>query len=240
MKLQESHKWVLLCGMLCVAMSAQVAAQKAASTAAIANATVVDFKGKVLIELPGQGPSVLSSGQVLPAETVVTTGNGRLLLKLEDGSQILVHPNTRLVLKQPSPASWWRMEVFLGKIKAEIQKRLGGSPPFQIGTPSAVISVRGTRFYVKVSKHRMTRVAVEEGEVWLENARGIGHPVLLKSGFSSDVTEDSAPGQPKATPGSQRQSDGNGRDNGASGPGQHGNSPGSNMPPGSRGGGRRP
>jgi hypothetical protein len=189
---------------------APMAQQTAAPpTIPAASASVADLKGKVQIELPGQAPSSPNLGQVLPAETGITTGNGRILLRLEDGSQILVHSNTHIVLKQPSPTGLQRLQLLLGKIKAEIQKRTGGSPPFQIGTPSAVITVRGTSFYVRVDKHKTTRVDVEEGVVEVENLRGIGKPVQVKAGFSSSVKEDSAADEPKQTPGSNKQSGNN-------------------------------
>src|SRR5258708_5466186 len=149
------------------------------SDAPFANATVSDFKGKVQIQLPGQASSAPARGQLLPPESVIRTENGRILLRLEDGGEVLVYPHTRLVLKQPSAASWQRLRLLLGRIKAEVQKRIGGSPPFQIGTPSAVISVRGTRFYVEVDKRKVTEVDVEDGLVQLESAKGIGAPVLV-------------------------------------------------------------
>jgi hypothetical protein len=186
------------------AMTPQTAAP--ASPIATASASVADIKGKVQIELPGQASSSPSLGQVLPADTAIHTGKGSILLRLEDGSQILVHSNTHIVLKQPSPTSWQRLQLLLGKIKAEIQKRTGGAPSFQIGTPSAVITVRGTRFYVRVDKHKRTRVDVEEGVVEVESLKGIGKPVQVKAGFSTTVKEDSAPEEPKETPGSDRQS----------------------------------
>ena len=93
--------------------------------------------------------------------------------------------------------------------QGEIQKRTGGAPPFQTGTPSAVITVRGTRFYVRVDKHERTRVDVEEGVVEVESLKGIGKPVQVKAGFSTTVKQDSAPDEPKQTPGSDRQSGSN-------------------------------
>src|SRR5215467_13893896 len=84
------------------AMAPQTAAPPP-STIPTASASVVDIRGKVQIELPGKAPSSPTLGQVLPAETAITTGNGKILLRLEDESQILVHSNTHLVLKQPTP-----------------------------------------------------------------------------------------------------------------------------------------
>lgn len=236
MKFKTIRRQMILSALVMALMSASdtLAAQTPLTAAAvpIANVSVADIKGKVQVQLPGKEPSAPSLGQVLPAETAITTGDGRILLRLEDGSQILVQSNTNIILKQPSPTSWQHLQLLLGKIKVEIQKRTGGSPPFQIGTPSAVITVRGTRFYVQVDKHKATRVDVEEGVVEVESLKGIGKPVQVKAGFSSTVKEDSAPEEPKEVPGLGRQSGnnmGNARDNGLSSPNQRAN------PPGSRG-----
>ena len=51
---------------------------------------------------------------------------------------------------------------------------MGGSPAFQIGTPSAVISVRGTKFNVEVDRRGFTEVDVDEGVVELEAVTGRG------------------------------------------------------------------
>jgi hypothetical protein len=243
MKFQQIRNWILLIAWLCLAMpplavTVQQTNTPAATTAAAANATVVDIKGKVQVQISGQAASTPARGQVLPAETVVITDDGRILLKLEDGSEILVNKHTRLVLKQPAASAWQRLQLLLGHIKAQIQKRIGGSPPFQIGTPSAVISVRGTRFTVEVDKHNSTKVVVEEGEVQLESTSGVGKPVIIKAGQKSRVKEDSAPEPPQEAPEAGRQSgnNGNGRDNSPSGLGSHGNG----SPGASHGGGRRP
>jgi hypothetical protein len=212
------------------------------SGAPFANATVADFKGKVQLQLPGQALSAPTRGELLPPESVISTENGRILLRLEDGGEVLVFPHTRLVLKQPSTASWQRLQLLLGRIKAEVQKRIGGSPPFQIGTPSAVISVRGTRFYVEVDKQKVTEVDVEDGVVQLESAKGIGAPILIKAGFSGRVkNEDSAPDPPQPTEQLKNQSgtsDGRGNPGGGRDNGLGANPPGN--PPAARGGGRKP
>jgi ferric-dicitrate binding protein FerR (iron transport regulator) len=164
-----------------------------ASSVPFVNASVVDFKDRVRVRLPGQAFSTPSPSEVLPPDSEITTGNGQIVLRLEDGSTVTVYHNAHLVLKQPAASDWQRLQLLLGRIKAEIQKRVSGAPPFQIGTPSAVIAVRGTRFYVEVDKRNTTEVDVEEGEVQLENAQGIGAPVLIGAGSSSRVGEHSAP-----------------------------------------------
>jgi FecR protein len=184
------------------AMSAPIQ-QSSPSDAPLANATVADFKGNVQVQLPHQASSAPTRGQVLPPESIISSEDGRLLLRLEDGSEVLVHPHTRLVLKQSSSTNWERLHLWLGRIRVAIQKRVGGAPSFEIGTPSAVISVRGTRFTVQVDQHHVTSVDVEEGVVELKNAKGIGAPVLVTAGASSRVGEDSSPEPAHPTPGPQ-------------------------------------
>src|SRR6185437_10877833 len=188
--------WVLLCTMFAAAQEPQNAPMKAP----FAGATVSDFKGIISIQLPGHGLATPSRGLVLPAETLISTEDGgRMLLRLSDGSDLLVRSNTRLVLKAPEPGTWRYLQLMIGHVRAEIQKRLGGAPGFQIGTPSAVISVRGTSFDVEVNRTGITEVDVHEGVVQLDSAKGMGESVLIRAGFSSRVGFEAGPEAPRPT-----------------------------------------
>jgi hypothetical protein len=215
MKIPIRKPILLFCAMFWLSSGAVPASiqQSSPSDAPLANSTVADFKGNVQVQLPNRASSAPTRGQVLPPESVISSEDGRILLRLEDGSEVLVHPHTRLVLKQPSSTNWQRLQLWLGRIRVSIQKRVNRSPAFEIGTPSAVISVRGTRFTVQVDRHNVTRVDVEEGVVELKNAKGIGAAVLLKAGSSSRVREDSAPEPAHPAPGSQPQSQGSAQKN---------------------------
>lgn len=169
----------------------------APSTAPFAGATVSDVKGKVSIQLPGQAFHAAARSEVLPAETVIRTEDGHMLLRLSDGSDILVRSNTNLVLKQPEGGALRYLQVMFGRVRAEIQKRLGGAPGFQIGTPSAVISVRGTIFEVEVSRSGATEVDVREGLVQLDSVGG--GSVMIRAGYSSRVGMGGGPETPRPT-----------------------------------------
>jgi hypothetical protein len=184
--------------LLCACAVAQQA-PSAAPSAPYAGATISDFKGKVSIQLPAQAFSAPVRGEVLPADTTVSTDDGRLLLKLSDGSDVLVRPHTKLLLKQPEVSGWKYFQLLIGRVRTQIQKRLGGSPAFQIGTPSAVISVRGTKFDVEVDRRGFTQVDVDEGVVELEAVTGRGEAVLVTAGFSSRVGMETGPEAPRPT-----------------------------------------
>jgi hypothetical protein len=129
----------------------------------------------------------------------VSTDDGRLLLKLSDGSDVLVRAHTKLLLKQPEASGWKYFQLLMGRVRTQIQKRMGGSPAFQIGTPSAVISVRGTKFDVEVDRRGFTEVDVYEGVVELEAVTGRGQSVMVTAGFSSRVGMEGGPEVPRPT-----------------------------------------
>ena len=186
-------------GLLCACAVAQESSPAATASAPYAGATISDFKGKVSIQLPAQAFAAPVRGEILPPDTTVSTDDGRLLLKLSDGSDVLVRAHTKLLLKQPEASGWKYFQLLMGRVRTQIQKRMGGSPAFQIGTPSAVISVRGTKFDVEVDRRGFTQVDVDEGVVELEAVTGRGQSVLITAGFSSRVGMEGGPEAPRPT-----------------------------------------
>lgn len=185
--------------MFCASAVAQESQQGTTASAPYAGATISDFKGKVSIQLPAQAFAAPVRGEILPPETTVSTDDGRLLLKLSDGSDVLVRAHTKLLLKQPEASGWKYFQLLMGRVRTQIQKRMGGSPAFQIGTPSAVISVRGTKFDVEVDRRGFTEVDVDEGVVELEAVTGRGQSVMITAGFSSRVGMEGGPEVPRPT-----------------------------------------
>ena len=176
--------WAALCS--CAAQAQGPAT--GLSPASFAGAVISEWKGEVHVQLPGTNISSPKRGQVLTAGTIIETGNGRLMLVLRtDESEILVQPHTRLIVIEPAPNNWNALGIVIGRIRAYIRKRTGGTPPFQMGTPSAVIAVRGTRFDVEVNQHGVSEVDVFDGLVEVANPAIPGSSVLVPPGFSTRV-----------------------------------------------------
>lgn len=157
-----------------------------------AGATISEWKGKIHLEIPGRPAAEPARGLLLPPGTVLDTGGGSLLLRLEDGSQVLVRAHTHLLVQQPTPTERGFFQLLLGRIRATISKRTGGAPPFEVGTPSAVIAVRGTQFEVIVDKRKRTQVDVFEGQVEV-TSKTSGKSVLVDPGFTTTVGVKNAP-----------------------------------------------
>lgn len=163
----------------------------------IGSATVADLKGEVTLHLPNGGTLTPQRDLVLAPESTIETGKGSVLLNLRDGSQALVKSHSNVVLKSPETGIGLYLELLLGKLIAKVQKRLGEAPQFRLGTPSAVITVRGTRFEVEVTKKKRTYVRVFEGVVEVQGLMTGGRSVLIRPGFSTEVDPDRDPEQPR-------------------------------------------
>ena len=158
---------------------------------------IADFKGDFVLH-SAQGQVLEGQrGLVLQPGSVIETAKGSTLLQLQDGSQVLVKPNSHVVIEDPSGGQGFFFQMMLGKIIAKIQKRLGESPSFRMGTPTAVITVRGTQFSVEVNKKQKTYVEVFEGVVEVEGTAPGSRPVLIQPGYSTQVSLNRSPDQPR-------------------------------------------
>jgi ferric-dicitrate binding protein FerR (iron transport regulator) len=167
----------------------------------VGSATVAQLKGEVSLHSPQGAVLNAQSGLLLAPESVIETAKGSVLLDLQDGSQVLVKSHSRVVLKSPNEGKGFSLELLLGKIVAKVQKRLGNTPSFRMGTPTAVITVRGTRFSVEVTKKQRTYVEVYEGIVEVQGLLQGSRPVLIRPGFSTVVQLDRGAEDPRQTGG---------------------------------------
>jgi FecR-like protein len=163
----------------------------------IGSAVVSEVKGELVITSPQGTPVVAQRGATLSAESRIETAKGTVLLELQDGSQVLIKAHSNVVLKAPNEGKGYSLELFIGKIMAKVQKRLGGAPSFRMGTPSAVITVRGTRFAVEVNKKHKTFVDVFEGMVDVSGVMEGSPHVLVRPGFYTGVGVDRNPEGPR-------------------------------------------
>jgi FecR protein len=189
-----------LTGLMTLAVLACASGQNPEQTVLpVGSATVTELKGDVSFHSATGDTLSIQRGTTLAAESKIDTAKGSVLLNLEDGSQVLVKSNSHVVLKAPTQDKGFWLELLLGKINAQIQKRLGNAPSFRMGTPTAVITVRGTKFSVDVNKKQKTSVEVYEGLVEVSGIHGgqLGAPVLLHPGFTTGVEQDRDPEQPR-------------------------------------------
>ncbi len=102
-----------------------------------------------------------------PGNEIITSNNGRVVISLSDGSQVIVLPNSRVRLKEFRSANSVRelLEILVGRVRVTI-RHSGSTPnPYRLNSPAASIAVRGTDFLVDVQVSGETLVSVYEGLV---------------------------------------------------------------------------
>jgi ferric-dicitrate binding protein FerR (iron transport regulator) len=129
-------------------------------------------------------PWALKTGDtVQPLQVIVTGPDGYGVFKVADGSTFEVFPDSRVVFR--ANRGDWRdlLEVWIGKVRVQIE-HLGGLPNHnKVYTPSAVISVRGTIFDVQVEDEDATTLVLdEEGSVEVRHLLRPGEPKVLAAG----------------------------------------------------------
>ena len=148
---------------LCLGSSRPLRAQSFSDSTAAA--TVVVATGQVSVIRSETLWALFPNQAVRVGETIVTEEDGYAELQVADGSRFYVFPNSRAVFRKNPGSLRDLVDVFLGRVRFEIQKLTGGEPRYRIFTPTAVISVRGTMFDVNVDQDETTVVAVDEGVV---------------------------------------------------------------------------
>ena len=148
---------------------------------------ILTLNGQVSVEHSGE-LWALAPGQAVTAGQVVVTGpDGYSQLELSDHSIIEVFPNSRVVFR-PSRFNWKELsDIYLGKIRLQIQHLTKGDSPYHVTSPTAVISIRGTVLDVDVGPSEDTTVEVETGSVGVRHRLLPGKEVIVETGQSLRV-----------------------------------------------------
>ncbi|MGH9768914.1 MAG: FecR family protein [Blastocatellia bacterium] len=166
---------------------------------ATAAAQISNLQAKVRRVTPGvtyyRGsltPSTLKQGEILQPGDVIDTGrSGRVVIDLDDGSQVTIFPGSRVELKNFAGVGTWRdlLDVTVGRVRATINH--GKRPnPYRVFSPIASIAVRGTDFLVIVEPSGETRVVVYEGLVEVSSLLKPQQSVLIRPGRNIIVRPD--------------------------------------------------
>ncbi len=134
-------------------------------------AQVTELQGQVSV-LRDSSPWALSVGDTVQVKQMIITGpDGYAVFRVSDGSTFDVFPNSRLTFRNNPSNLRDLLDLWMGRVKVQIQRLGGQANPNRIHTPTAVISVRGTVFDVVVEdEDDTTLVAVEEGQVIVQHA----------------------------------------------------------------------
>ena len=171
----------------------QVLSVPAASTLPAAEATVVFVHGDVWATWPGgQQPSALRAGTSVPEGTQIEVRDKAFVrLKLQDGSAfgLSAGATARLERLRHHPATAQTQTVIRmlsGRVESDVVPRQHPGTRFDVHTPMAVASVRGTRFGVSASPDSATS-EVAEGRVAMRSLLNRRQTTTLSAGQGARV-----------------------------------------------------
>lgn len=164
-------------------------------------ATVAAVQGRAeLLRARGSQPSALRTGAVLRTGDVVRTGDsGNVTVEFKDGSRMLVHAGSELRMAdlaayENTDLVDTRVELVRGRTENLVRPLRGAPGRFEIRTPSAVTSVRGTEYRVNAGADA-TRTEVLGGRVGVAGAAR-REAVDIEAGFGSVASAGGAPDLP--------------------------------------------
>lgn len=175
--------------------SGDVAAAHAADEAAV----VARLAGQV--ERQGaQGKGPLQDGDAVRARDRIVTGDdGKVRLRFQDGSSIVIGPSSELEVAAygfdgPQPGIGLRLNR--GIVEALVETMPAGAT-FSIASPAAIAAVHGTAFIVQADASA-TGVFVIDGSVFVDSIGSRAEPVLVHNDQGTDVRSGQAPTEPAA------------------------------------------
>lgn len=140
---------------------------------------VKDYSGSVTVDREdknGKSKLEIFEGMRLVSRDVVTVETGAFLeLLADDDKHIGAEGDTGFVLYADGneKAGTLRIELLYGKALFTIDKKLNDKSSFEVETPNATLSVRGTRFSVAYDQTKNeTVIEVFDGIVWVDYADG--------------------------------------------------------------------
>lgn len=162
-----------------------------------------DVRSRSLSHLGDAGqaePAPVQKGQLLQeGDSLKLAPDSFVAIKLADGSLVRVQAESEVQLRQmrrKGRAGTLQSVLDLneGNLEASVPKQANGERRFEVRTPAASTSVRGTRFLVFNDTQGGTAAAVDEGSVAVHS----GQPdTLVHPGQGVSVTADGHVGRPR-------------------------------------------
>lgn len=146
---------------------------------------------------PTTAPTVLRSGTSVPEGSLIEVGDKAFVrLKLADGSVFDLYAGAQAVLQRmrrdgQSQQSRTLIRMLSGRVESDVVPRQHPGTRFDIHTPMAVASVRGTRFGVSASPDQATS-EVTAGRVLVRSVANPRQSATLEAGQGARVASDGA------------------------------------------------
>lgn len=180
--------------------------------------TVTVLGGDVSARVGAGGFAAVNDGDVIHAGDTIRTGpESRAVLTYFEGSTVTLEPDTELVVDVATPESDGSTVILMtqtiGRTWHVVSHLLTPGSKYEVRTPAATASVRGTAFIVDVAIDDQTpvmTVTTTEGRVVERALPDPAQPdapapeVLVTAGLTASTRQGAAPEQPRPAPQPER------------------------------------
>jgi len=196
------HAFLLLCvWLISVCLAGTAAAQVKAGT-------IKDLSGAANIQRQGRSIAAARGMLIQVGDKLETRSKSRVSVELIDGSQLTLSEASSVVINRTMTSGADSMiELFKGKLRSIVNMGVAKAAGFEVHTPNAVASVRGTDFDTEYIEGkpcpgfpqclRYTDVRVYKGIVRVSNPTSLKPiSVLVTAGYETTVPCELAPATP--------------------------------------------
>src|SRR5438552_7091237 len=178
-----------------------------AQSAQRAAAVLTVISGDVLMRSAGADFSSATDGAVLyVGSTIRTSADARAIITLFEGSTVELEPASDITIEEAtrrSGSTIIELAQSLGRSWHVVTHLTTADSRYEVKTPAATASVRGTAFEVVVDDSSTTTVTTTEGRVATADAAATTE-VLVTPDQTTTVRQNSAPEPPRSVPDAQR------------------------------------
>lgn len=146
------------------------------------------LQGEITLERDGDDEDAFEGMQLITEDTVTTGINGFVELLVDSDKHIGADADTSFMIEATGDEKEGKVtiELLYGQALFTIDNKLTEGSTFDVNTPNATLSVRGTTFHVNYDQEsETTKVEVEEGTVWISSN---GQEDILEAGESATIS----------------------------------------------------
>lgn len=162
-----------------------------------APAKIIQLAGLVEIHTGSKVKKAEANNLVYSGEMVYVGPNSSAKMVFANKSEMIIQPNTRVLMDELSVYGLGfmadtKIRMPQGRVEINVPSKGYGLQKFQATTPSAVASVRGTRFLLEADDTK----TIQQTKQGLVSVMGFENEVLVETGFSSLIRNGQAPLDP--------------------------------------------
>ncbi|MBV8451761.1 MAG: FecR domain-containing protein, partial [Deltaproteobacteria bacterium] len=170
--------------------------------------TIKDLRGTVEVQRNGRSIAATPAMPILAGDKLETSRQSSVTIALIDGSQLILSDASSVILDRAiTSVADSTIELFKGKLRSVVNIVAGKLPEFEVHTPNAVASVRGTDFATEYIEGkpcpgfpqclRYSDIGVYKGIVEVRNPTSLKpNSVRVAAGYETTVPCELPPANP--------------------------------------------